>query len=84
MNKIVLVISLIFALQVRAEGITCESGKDQRKLLLSQVEKGCKLEYTKSGETKEVASQKVGKDFCENMQSKIKTKLEASQFKCTE
>jgi len=79
-----LLIGLSMSAQVFAADVVCESGKDQRKLVITDVDKGCKLEYTKSGETKEIANQKNGKNKCEETLAHVKDKLEKSNFKCSE
>ena len=84
MIKLVSGFLLILTHQVWAADLNCQSGTDQRKLALTDVDGGCKLEYTKAGETKELATQKKGHDYCEKVQAKIKSTLESSNFKCSE
>lgn len=78
------VLLLFISTSAFATALTCESSKDQRKLLITDVDKGCKLEYTKNGEVKEVATQKIGRERCEAVLKKIQGVLESNKFTCKE
>ena len=60
----------------------CKSNEDERKLLISTVNEGCKLDYIKNNETKTVATQIIGNKKCEEVFNAIKTKLVAANFNC--
>ena len=63
-------------------GVNCSSKGDQRKIFLVKEGSGCRVDYTKSGDTKSIGNQKAGVDFCEGLVEKVKTKLVASGFEC--
>lgn len=78
---------MLFNSQSWAEGkssLSCTSGNDKRELQIQEADQGCKLLYTKGGEAKEVATQKIGKDKCNEVLEKIQKKLEDSSYKCAE
>ncbi len=62
--------------------INCESKSDKRKLSIVAEGEGCRLDYTKQGETKSVATQKKGDSHCKETLEKIKSKLEGSGLTC--
>lgn len=62
--------------------VTCKSGQDERLINIKIKEKGCELEYTKSGQASVVASQVIGSEKCETVSTKIHEKLLAAGFKC--
>lgn len=74
--------TLVFSMNVYAENVVCTHKEDKRTLATETVDGGCKLSYTKAGETKEIATQKVGSEKCESVAAGIRSKLEASGFKC--
>lgn len=66
-----------------AEKITCTSGGDVRTLEMSSGDgKVCRLNYTKTGETKEVASGVSDTSKCNEIRDRIKGNLEGAGFKC--
>ncbi len=68
---------------VAAEKITCISGGDTRTLEMSSGDgKVCRLNYTKAGETKEVASAAADPTKCNEVRDRIKGNLEGAGFKC--
>lgn len=60
----------------------CSAGKDERILKINEANGGCKLQYTKAGETKEVASQNMGRTKCDEIFNRIEEKLKAAGFNC--
>jgi hypothetical protein len=64
------------------ETVTCKNGSDERTLALTEANGGCELTYTKFGNAQQVATSGNGKEYCENVREKIKTKLEGAGFSC--
>lgn len=63
--------------------ITCKAGTDVRVLEIKPVdEKGCELQYTKNGDTKTIANANFNVSYCETVQNRITSKLEAAGFSC--
>ena len=63
--------------------ITCVSGTDSRELEMTAADgKACVLNYTKQGNTQEVASGVADTNHCNEVRDRIKGKLEAAGFKC--
>lgn len=63
--------------------ITCVSGTDSRDLEMTAADgKACVLNYTKQGNTQEVASGVADTNHCNEVRDRIKGKLEAAGFKC--
>ena len=62
--------------------VTCQSGKDVRKIAVKGKGKGCELEYTKAGQATAVASQIIGQAKCDEVSTKIQEKLTAAGYKC--
>jgi len=64
------------------ENMTCKNGSDERTLTLTTANGGCELNYTKFGTPQQVATSGNGKEYCETVREKIKTKLEGAGFTC--
>lgn len=64
--------------------LTCSGGAGERKLVIAGKDKGCELQYTKNDKMDVIATQKIGKSFCEEKLEKVKGKLEAAGYKCAE
>ena len=62
--------------------VTCELKGETRKLEILADGEGCKLEYTKTGATTTIATQKKGHEKCKEVSDKTKGKLEASGYTC--
>lgn len=62
--------------------VSCKLGEEVRKLEVVKSESGCTLQYTKAGNTNEIASGGVGSEHCQNVSDKIKGNLESAGFKC--
>lgn len=62
--------------------VTCKAGTDERKLAVTPKEQGCELQYTKAGNTSTIASQIIGNEKCETVQTNVKEKLIAAGFSC--
>lgn len=65
-----------------AKEVKCTSGSDERMLAIAAKGEGCELSYTKSGETKPIATQMVGDGRCVEVMKNVRTKLEGAQFSC--
>jgi len=61
---------------------TCLVAGDQRIITLNKDGKRCTVDYTKSGDTKEVAWGKSTPSICTDTFSKIRTNIESAGFKC--
>ncbi len=64
--------------------LTCSGGAGERKLVIAGKDKGCELQYTKNDKLEVIATQKIGKSFCEEKLAKVKGKLEGAGYKCAE
>jgi len=65
------------------KSIICENESDERKISILQPKLGgCRVEYTKFGKSKSVASAVNGRDHCTKVFEKIKTNLEKADFEC--
>jgi hypothetical protein len=65
------------------DSLECSSGADKRTLEVKKTSAaGCELNYTKFGNTAQVASSGSGHEHCESVRDKIKTKLEAAGYSC--
>lgn len=63
--------------------LDCKRDAETRSLEIETLSpKGCKLWYSKDGGRNSVASSSVGTSHCENVQSRIRGKLEEAQFAC--
>ena len=62
--------------------LTCLFNKDERKLSVNEKGEGCELSYSKEGKASVVATQIKGQEKCDEVFTRIQTKLEASGFKC--
>jgi hypothetical protein len=62
--------------------VNCTAGTDERKLAIQVKETGCELQYTKSGETKVIATQISGSEKCEEVMTQVKERLVGAQFDC--
>jgi len=65
-----------------AQSQTCSSDKDVRKLAIHSANGGCELHYEKFGEDQVVATARSGEDYCQEVMSRISSKLEAAGFSC--
>jgi hypothetical protein len=61
---------------------TCLVGKDQRTVTLDQREKRCEVNYTKFGDTQQVAWAEATPSICEDAFSNIRSNIEGSGYKC--
>ena len=62
--------------------VSCVAGEDKRVLAVVADGTGCRLDYTKAGETNAVATSVNGVTHCEDTRTKIRTKLEVAGFAC--
>lgn len=60
----------------------CSKGNDQRTISLTTGPAGCKVIYTKGGNTQEIASARNQLDYCTNAIEKVKKNLTSSGFTC--
>jgi hypothetical protein len=63
-------------------GMACASGEDKRSIAVAKKGDGCEVSYTKSGETKVVATSANGTEHCDETVVKMKKNLEGAGFKC--
>lgn len=80
--KAILFSLLFLSTAAFAADVTCTSGSDSRILKINDVDGGCSLDYTKSGATTAIATQKKGTTKCEEVRDRIKEKLVTAGFQC--
>ena len=68
--------------QADAKAYTCLVGKDQRLVTLDKREKRCEVNYTKFGDTQQVAWAEATPGICTDAFDKIRTNIEGSGYKC--
>ncbi len=68
--------------QADNKAYTCLVGKDQRLVTLDKREKRCEVNYTKFGDTEQVAWAESTPTICDDAFSKIRTNIEGSGYKC--
>jgi hypothetical protein len=61
---------------------SCTKGSETRLFEIVKTEKGCVLNYTKSGKTTAVATSSHGVQHCEKSEEKIRSKLEKAGYQC--
>jgi hypothetical protein len=65
------------------KALTCNRDSESRNLSIVEVSpKGCQLIYSKFSPKKPVAWSPNGHKHCESVMARIKSKLEAANFKC--
>lgn len=62
--------------------VTCSNGADKRTLTVVNTKPGCELRYLKFGKSVVVATSPVRVEFCDEVQERMKKRLEDSQFSC--
>ncbi|MBN8536635.1 MAG: hypothetical protein J0M15_06250 [Deltaproteobacteria bacterium] len=63
--------------------VTCKSGSEVRTLeVKAGGQKACEVLYTKSGESKSIASAISDTAFCNNVTQKVSKNLQAAGYKC--
>lgn len=65
-------------------GLICTNGKDARTVKNIASKTGCQVMYTKAGKESEVASSSKSDAHCKDVVAKMRGKLEAAGFKCSE
>ncbi len=68
--------------QADNKAYTCLVGKDQRLVTLDKREKRCEVNYTKFGDTQQVAWAESTPSICSETFDKIRTNIEGSGYKC--
>lgn len=68
--------------EMAATELTCKSNSEERTLAIVTKDAGCELKYTKSAETKVIASQVVGNKKCEEVLEKVKQNLVSAKYEC--
>lgn len=68
--------------QADTKAYTCLVGKDQRLVTLDQREKRCEVNYTKFGDTQQVAWAESTPSICDNAFTNIRSNIEGSGYKC--
>lgn len=67
-----------------SESIKCLRDSEIRTIEIEMTQpKGCNLWYTRFDNKSAVASSKIGKNHCEQVLNKIRSNLEAADFKCS-
>ena len=62
--------------------VQCGSAGDQRVIAVATEGEGCKVNYTKTGQTSSVASAVQGREHCDEIAKRIRGKLEGAGFAC--
>ncbi len=61
----------------------CKLGKDSRAIVIDKNgANGCIVNYTKNGETKQVARSQVGSTYCKEVAGRIQSNLANAGFAC--
>ncbi len=68
--------------QADNKAYTCLVGKDQRLVTLDKREKRCEVNYTKFGDTQQVAWAESTPSICSDTFEKIRSNIEGSGYKC--
>jgi hypothetical protein len=64
------------------EAVSCTQGKEARRLEAQTKEAGCRLFYTKSGKTSEIAQSRNTVDLCLKTLQQVRGNLEKAGYKC--
>ncbi len=70
------------AAAVEGSVVNCTSGDDKRSIELRSKDAGCEVLYTKTGESKSVANETSGSDYCKKTVEKIQANLTTAGFSC--
>ncbi len=63
--------------------VSCKgSGDDVRTIAVVKADTGCKVDYTKSGNTQTIATAANDFSYCQEKSDKVRSNLEGSGFKC--
>lgn len=62
--------------------VTCENGADKRVLTVELKNPGCDLHYLKGGKSIVIATSMSKVEFCDEIQERVKKRLEDSQYTC--
>lgn len=63
--------------------VTCKIGSDVRTLKVIEKGDGKAVEYTKEGETSELATCNLSGEFCMNIVNRVKNNLEEAGWSCS-
>ena len=66
------------------ESIACSKEKETRRLEVVTNDAGCLLHYHKGGKVTEAARARRGVDVCRENAKKVRSRLEAGGWKCTQ
>ena len=70
---------------IDGDSIQCNFKKDIRMISVNKTDSGgCVVNYTKSGETKEIASSQKEGQHCNTVKNKVVTNLTEAGFSCSE
>lgn len=62
--------------------IVCKSTKEERVLEMRSKDEGCELLYTRGGNTRSIATSRIGDGPCEAVRGKTQSNLERSGYRC--